>query len=261
LLALKYGRYVFTCIFEDDAALPSYKGSTLRGVFGHALKKVVYALKKQECSDCLLAERCIYPAIFETPRATNLSSSGRKRIASAPHPYVIEPPEDHKTMYKRGDRLEFVILLFGKANECLPYFIYAFDQMGQMGIGKRINGKGALFYLEEVAANESVVYSKRVGKILNELPLSDLSVAAGLSDHDAEMDITITLITPLRLKYQNSLNADLPFHVLIRAMLRRASSLLAHHDSQEPELDFCEKVHIGKATTFGLGKIHVQGVS
>jgi len=88
-----------------------------------------------------------------------------------------------------------------------------------------------------------------------------LSVAAGLSDHDAEMDITITLITPLRLKYQNSLNADLPFHVLIRAMLRRASSLLAHHDSQEPELDFCEKVHIGKATTFGLGKIHVQGVS
>jgi Uncharacterized conserved protein (DUF2276). len=28
-----------------------------------------------------------------------------------------------------------------------------------------------------------------------------------------------------------------------------------------PLLDFCEKVHIGKATTFGLGKIHVQGVS
>jgi len=38
---LLYGKYAFSCILLDDAHLPPFKGSTFRGVFGHALKKVV----------------------------------------------------------------------------------------------------------------------------------------------------------------------------------------------------------------------------
>jgi len=80
---MDYGRYVFSCLIEDDAVLPPYKGSTLRGIFGHALKKVVCALKKQNCAECLLADRCIYPTVFEIPSKVN-ETSGRKRIVSRP---------------------------------------------------------------------------------------------------------------------------------------------------------------------------------
>jgi len=126
----------------------------------------------------------------------------------------------------------------------------------------------------------------------------------------------LALLTPLRLKYENRFEAALPFHVLIRAALRRISSLCQYYGTGEPALDyrglvdrarqvsvdrsslrwfdwrrysnrqdqsmlmgglignirysgpldeflpllrFCEKVHLGKQTSFGLGKITVNG--
>jgi len=43
------GEYQFHCRLSDDAVLPHYKGSTFRGVFGRALKRVVCALRKETC--------------------------------------------------------------------------------------------------------------------------------------------------------------------------------------------------------------------
>lgn len=312
---MHYGRYVFSCVFEDDAILPPYKGSTLRGIFGHALKKVVCALKKQDCKDCLLVARCIYPAIFEILPPSGLPT-GQKRIVSPPHPYVIEPSLNDKTNYQRDDSLDFTLLIFGTANEYLPYFIYAFDQMGQMGIGKRIDGKRASFFLKQVTIDNNLIYSKSSGKIQKQPSLLDLFLhIPQQASNSRDSSIQIKLETPLRLKYQNTLNADLPFHVLTRAMLRRISSLFEYYGGGEPKLDyrgliarakdvavkeshvgwydwrrysnrqeqammmggmtgsityygqleeylpllrFCEQVHIGKQTAFGLGKIAVR---
>lgn len=60
-----FGRYQFTCRFTEDALLPPYKGSTFRGAFGGALKKVVCAVREKDCSRCLLAARCVYARVFE----------------------------------------------------------------------------------------------------------------------------------------------------------------------------------------------------
>ncbi len=54
----------FHCTFINDVTLPPYKGSTLRGGFGHALKKVSCALRRQQCKECLLAASCCYPLVF-----------------------------------------------------------------------------------------------------------------------------------------------------------------------------------------------------
>ena len=40
-MTVVFGRYHFSCVFEDNAALPEYKGSTFRGVLGHALKNAM----------------------------------------------------------------------------------------------------------------------------------------------------------------------------------------------------------------------------
>ncbi|MCD6184409.1 MAG: hypothetical protein J7K84_01255 [Deltaproteobacteria bacterium] len=132
---MQYGEYRFFCVFENDAYLPNYKGSTFRGVFGRALKKVVCAFKKQECTQCLLKQRCIYALVFET--SVSMEVPEGSRTASPPHPFVIEPPLTTETKFSKGSSFNFNLLLFGEINNSLPYFIYAFEQMGKTGMGKK----------------------------------------------------------------------------------------------------------------------------
>jgi hypothetical protein len=74
---MRYGSYQFTSVLEGDALLPEYKGSTFRGAFGHALKRVVCALRREDCADCLLRDKCVYAFVFET----SLSRPGRRPAA------------------------------------------------------------------------------------------------------------------------------------------------------------------------------------
>ncbi len=155
-----FGKYKFTIRLKDDALLPFYKGSTFRGVLGHALKKVVCALRNQECATCILRTNCTYSLVFETGHSVELPAGAR--ISSAPHPMVLEPPLTQKHQLHTGETLTCTLLLFGEINRNLPYFIYAFDQMGKIGIGKKMAGQRSRFVLESVKSigtEEMVVYT------------------------------------------------------------------------------------------------------
>ncbi len=307
-----YGKYQFLCRLMNETVLPCYKGSTFRGVFGRALKRVVCALKRQECENCLLKQRCVYALVFETQNATDLPEGSR--IAAAPHPFVIEPPLTMETRYSEGASFDFRLLLFGEANHNLPYFVYAFEQMGKIGIGKRINGKRGHFSLEQVKFGEKSIYSSAEQTLQAEKPLM-LELKDKTDFPESNSRLKLKIITPLRIKFENRLKADLPFHVLVRAMLRRMSSLYNSYGDGEPPLDykglvkramevktaeedlgwfdwrrysfrqdkamlmggmvgsvtyegdmgeymplleFCSEVHLGKQTSFGLGKIQAE---
>ncbi|MBI5601970.1 MAG: hypothetical protein HY879_01300, partial [Deltaproteobacteria bacterium] len=58
LKKIQSGSFQFLLQARDPLVLPAYKGSTLRGGFGHAFKRVVCALRNQDCPDCLLKEKC-----------------------------------------------------------------------------------------------------------------------------------------------------------------------------------------------------------
>jgi len=247
-----YGNYLFTCRLESDALLPGYKGSTFRGVFGHALKRVVCALKRQTCDDCPLKNRCVYAMVFETPVAVPLPENSR--ISEPPHPFVIEPPLTDTRQYRKGEKIECGMILFGEPNNSLSYFIYAFEQMGKIGIGRRVNGNRGRFFLESVRTSDREIYSwKDRTFVQDETPGTLTMDAAASSDNsNGPSRVSLNLETPLRLKFKNQVRASLPFHVLVRAMLRRVSSLSAIWDGVEPALDYkglvqrAEKVHIQK---------------
>ncbi|MBW2135830.1 MAG: CRISPR system precrRNA processing endoribonuclease RAMP protein Cas6 [Deltaproteobacteria bacterium] len=305
-----YGKYRFHSILESDAILPPYKGSTFRGVFGLALKKVVCVLKTQECKDCLLRDRCVYFQVFETPRNPSPGIPADKR-PSPPHPFVIEPPLSRHTHLKQGESFDFGLILFGPASEKLPYFVYAFEQMGRIGIGQKIRGQRPQFHLIRVTSDDKVIYQAQDRRLLLD-STTNLQLAAPAPEDKSCNQITVILQTPLRLKFRNTYRAELPFHVLIRGILRRIAALNNHYGAGEPDLDyrglvaraqeiktvassvrwydwkrysnrqeqamlmggmigqvtyrgtlgeflplvrFAEQVHLGKATTFGLGKI------
>ncbi len=308
-----YGKYQFLCRFENEATLPYYKGSTFRGVFGRALKKVVCALKRQECNQCLLRERCVYVHVFETQIPAGEAPEGSKM--PPPHPFVIEPPLTPETQFPEGAAFDFNLLLFGQTNNNLPYFIYAFDQMGRIGIGKKINGKRGQFVLKKVKMGGRTIYSEKEEKLRMYESPEELVLSETNGTRSGDCQLKVILETPLRLKFENRLKADLPFHVLVRTMLRRISSLMNCYGNGEPPLDyrgfvkraesirivednlnwfdwrryslrqeksmlmggmvgsvvyegkideylslleFCSKVHLGKQTSFGLGKIKTE---
>jgi hypothetical protein len=306
-----FGTYNFQLLLESEALLPPFKGSTFRGVFGVALKKVVCALKRQECDTCLLRERCIYSTIFEIPTGESI-----KGTPSPAHPFIIEPPLTRKAHFQSGEGLDFNLILLGRSHENLPYFVYAIEQMGRIGIGQRINGKRSQFQLRRISFGEQVIYDSEDKRLL--APRPDhlvLEEFINLNPERTIKEITLNLLTPLRLKFDNRLQAELPFHVLIRAALRRIALLNNQFGDGEPGLDYkglvaraekvetkksilqwfdwkrysnrqeqsmlmggmigeityegeltefmpllqyCEKVHLGKATTFGLGRISIS---
>lgn len=326
-----YGSFNFVCRFEEDARLPEFKGSTMRGSFGHALKNVTCVLKKQECPECILKESCLYVKVFETPQVAG--TGGASEDAMLPHPFVIEPPLEERTDYSAGERFECGLLLFGEVVRSLPYFIHAFERMGQAGVGKRLGSSSGRFKVQEVLSEGMVIYTEEDRKVNTAGCIREIDpLNRGLPKHVAsgerrsplkqgsenqpeELPLRVMIQTPLRFKLNGKLSDGVPFPVFTRLMLRRTFSLLGAYGGGKVEMDskglvdraqsvrtidsnlrwhdwrryskrqesgmmmggvvghityeghlseylpfiqFCELVHIGKQTSFGLGKIRCE---
>ena len=271
----KFAQFQFLLKAVDCINLPAYKGSTFRGAFGHAFKKVVCvrpvrksreALNPAEtilkselgvgqrsiisdgvnreriCGSCLLKGKCVYSYIFETPPPSDTSKM--RKYPFAPHPFVITPPLEEKRTYREGDTLCFELTLIGKSIDFLPYFIYTFDELGKMGIGK---GKGK-YQLEEVRAiqvgersktkdGEAIlIYSgkdKTLRNTFGVLKLDDLG-----SFDLSPSTLHLNFLTPTRLKFDGNLSPKPEFHILFRNLLRRISLIFYFHCGEELVLDF-----------------------
>ena len=229
------GVFQFTINPIEPLILPPYKGSTLRGGFGYAFKRVVCAIRDKECPDCLLKEKCIYSYVFETPPPSDTKIM--RKYKSAPHPFIIEPPAEKRRGYKPGDEINFGLTLIGRAIDYLPYFIYTFDELGKIGIGK---GKAG-YTLKEVRSDGKAIYDSG-SKTLKPIPTAkiDLEIPTlvkggkgGFSDSN-NTALHLNFLTPTRILFDGHLTIDLEFHILIRNLLRRLSLLYYFHCNGDP---------------------------
>ncbi|MDO8948674.1 MAG: CRISPR system precrRNA processing endoribonuclease RAMP protein Cas6 [Desulfocapsaceae bacterium] len=312
---MQAGTYYFSCRFSSGAVLPVFKGSTLRGALGHALRRIACALRRQDCTGCLLRESCAYAFLFEvtlTPKQ-DISTENRPVTGQRPQPYILIPPDDETRAYQTGDLFSFALILLGPAIRYLPHLVFAIQEMGKTGLGKGNKNGNGCFQLEAVHQADTLIFD---GQTLNSsLSPSELTLCSVPVTKTTK--ISLTCQTPLRLKRDNQLQNGLPFHILIRAALRRISSLESTYGGNgEPVIDYkglvaraaavattssscrwteierysnrqhtamlmggitgtvtyqaedlsefvpllryCETVHLGKQTTFGLGRIRIE---
>lgn len=231
------GKFLIRIKALTNLGLPAYKGSTLRGGFGQALKEVACALKRQECGSCLLRNRCVYSYVFETPPAED---AGMMRLyPAAPHPFVIEPPESESAVVPAGENLEFGLILVGRAREYLPYFIYAFMRLGERGLG-RGRGKFALEGILASGANGPIpIYREENKSLVSSSPYPTWdAVRERAEELSGSETLTFHFRTPTRVKYEEHLVAEPEFHHLVRSLLRRLSGLSYFHCGERLELDF-----------------------
>lgn len=238
----RFAQFQFLLRALDSINLPAYKGSTLRGAFGHAFKKVVCVNREKICNSCLLKGKCVYSYVFETPPPSDTSKM--RKYPFAPHPFVITPPLEEKRTYEQNETFCFELILIGKSIDFLPYFIYTFDELGRIGIGRgkgRYNlenvGQRSKVKGEEIRDEETILVYSGKDKILRSnfkvLKVDDIS-----SFNLSPATLHLVFVTPTRLKFDGRLSPSLEFHILIRNLLRRISLLSYFHCDHEVHLDF-----------------------
>lgn len=233
---------------EQGLNLPQYKGSTLRGGFGRTFRKISCSIPKGNCSECILRQNCPYAYIFET--APPEDAAVLRKYENIPRPFILEPPLESKTIYQPGETLAFGLILVGRAISYLPYFIVVFNELAEAGLGKyrkkcilkEIKSKNPL------TGEKAVVYSKSEGKVRKVDMIIKASIIPGLLDLERQKSlmanfdhvskVTLNYLTMTRLKYEDSYVDRIEFHILIRNLLRRLSSLAYFHHGQELKLDF-----------------------
>ena len=134
---LAYYRFVLKA--TTDMQLPTYKGSSFRGGFGHALKRTICITPEHVCHSCLLRTQCLYPYIFDTKLETH-DAEGEDGEETLPRPFVLVPPLEDYQHYHPGDLLTCDLVLIGEAIAYLPQFIATMVALGAIGVGK---GKGS----------------------------------------------------------------------------------------------------------------------
>ncbi len=299
--------YRFTLRALEPLRVPRFKGSTLRGLLGHSLKRVVCALRHERCPACLVRDTCTYQRVFET--RVDPARGPKRGVDTAPHPYVLEPPEDERTELAEGDEIACTLVLLGPARGILPYLVYTFQEMGRRGITVERKPM-ALARVEALGPDGwEAVFDPAEGRLRATAVEAPAPEARGLDGR-----VTLELATPLRLKSRGRLVRDLEPRTLLVALGRRWTDLRRYYgDPPPPEpfqsllesadrlriaradvswvdwprysnrqqtrmqlgglvghvelegdlaplapwLAWAERFHVGKATSFGLGKVRV----
>jgi hypothetical protein len=116
----------------EDTHLPAYKGGLLRGGFGYAFQR---STCPRPCwgaaQQCSVGTICPYRWVFETPHPPEVAHL--HDLKDVPRPFVIDLPGDKRTQIGAGETLEFGLVLIGRGIDFLPYFIFGFAQLGQVG--------------------------------------------------------------------------------------------------------------------------------
>lgn len=219
---LNVQRYQLEYVAQTEGQFPHYAGSMWRGALGHALKRTVCITRLSQCESCLLRAQCVYSQLFETP-------AGREpllgKINHAPHPYSLQPLATSGALFGKGVLLTIGLTLIGRANQQLPYLLYAFEQLGREGLGK-VQSRLRLqaVYQESTLGQQDWQLIYQPHAALNALPPSEVLIPS------APTRVKLTWLTPYRAQFQERLLKPASFtpEVLVMGLVRRISLLAAY---------------------------------
>lgn len=240
-----FGRYRFHCTFLEEAVLPPFKGHIFRDMFPQAVKRIVCATRQKTCSECFLTRRCFYPLIHPFRPRTDRHRGRSKREGTDPHlplPYVIEPPATTDPQFLPGTPFVFDLLLFGRLNETLGIFVRSVEEMGRRGVGERGgSAKRGRFHISHIEVGGARFSPGVVGGWAPEETCLNLKKTLTHPPPDGTTDalteLTLKLVTPLKLPAGRGRPLGLTFFVLIRETLFRITSLCRTYGNGAPRLD------------------------
>ncbi len=236
-----YPTYIFDFILEtkEKMLLPAYKGSMFRGAFGISFRRTVCITHDKTCDNCFLKDHCSYFSIFET-EANELQLEILRGVKKVPHPFIIQPPNDRKTHFEKGDRITVTVKIFGDAVKFFPFFAFTFLQMGKTGISVRRHKFSVKQIINVISDDEKIsVYDEESGNLKTKYkPFDNRKL---LETNRESNSVQLKFLTPLRIQINNSVirkKEDLTSEILMRAVFRRCKMITALYYGNNENTDF-----------------------
>ena len=202
----------------NDAHLPPYKGSSLRGAIGHGMRALTCSTKTADCAGCGRIPDCPFTRLFKPDQMP-----GR----SIPASYVIDPPALRETRFMRGDRLAFTLTLFGDAADCVATWINAMKVAGaRFGLGEnRARFEVIRVEAENPAGGTAPVPEDGACARSESLPGFSLAEAIAYFALHPARNAAVQILTPLKFKDKGSVINDLTAPLFFETLFRRLKSL------------------------------------
>ena len=236
---LTFAVFEFVLVPEEKIVFPSFKGNMFRGALGKTLRNLTCASRLSECKQCLIKEHCIYSKVFDSFNFQGKQSM-LKKVEKAPHPFIIYVPDKDQLEYRQNQPIRFYLTITGDMVEYISYFILAFIDMGERGIGKT----RARFSVKEVRNGNNTVYNG-IDKRVN----LDFDTKSGIDFMSEKWDkdsLTVSLAAPLRLKYDRRIQKRITFEMIISNLLRRIYLLANFYCNGPGSVDFKDLIDMSR---------------
>lgn len=148
------------------------------------------------------------------------------KYTNAPHPFVLSPPIDSRTVVPRGSRLDVDVALMGAAQQWFPHFLFVFDTLGRRG------QYGGPYRLDGVNSNVDgrLLYDGRARQIVENPP-----VLQHFRRECAPQRAHIDFLTPLRMRTGGEYNGNPDFVAFAHGLLGRLHLLSAIYGGGSPD--------------------------
>ena len=221
--------------------LPAYLGSTLRGAFGHAFRRVT-CLAPQG-GPCPAPESCPYHLVFET--APPPDAVALRNLDDVPRPFVIAPPAGANNVHPAGAELGFDLILIGRAQDFFPHFVVTLRELRGIGRGRHPVGLSRIEAVEPLSGRSTPVYDDQDRLVRSHDASLGLDDCQGLRTPAGPL--TVRFLTYTRLKHDGQWAKRPEFHVLFRRLLGRLSSLAVFHCGGRLDVDFLGLIEQARA--------------
>lgn len=227
--------FQYTLDWKTPVTLPTYKGSTIRGAVGFALRALVCTEGSHEpCVHCRHRETCPYAVLYESAVFPGERPSNLRDV---PKPFVLVPPLTPDRDVVPGDTTTVTAVLVGDAVYLLPALTAAFALVGEKGFHQASEG---LFIIRRVVQLQPADAPTLVWENIHDpLAFFESTSANGLEHLPREplgeipsalagaTALSLSFITPLRLEQHGVLATRAPSFVSLLARLCERLDLLA----------------------------------
>ncbi len=234
-------RYRVSLKAQEALDLPAYLGSTLRGAFGHVFRRV--SCLSPQGGPCPAPADCPYHLLFET--APPPDAVALRNLEDVPRPFVIAPAPAGPSRYDTGSEVTFDLTLIGHAQDFLPHFVVTLRELRTLGRGRH---PVALRRIETVplpGGRPTRVYSDEDNLVRSHD--ASISLAACESSPPPSGRFTLRFVTYTRLKHEGVWAQRPDFHIVLRRLLGRLSSLAVFHCGVRLDADFVGLIEKAKA--------------